>query len=167
NVIQVQRILRMNMATEHAIATVDTTILDNSLAVYFFRTGVNTNLHEFRFSSGILRRSDEGLCARRHGQIGRRRGLPRFAHFSRFVVKRIKNVALDTFGPTRQFEDLFRRADVNVEVDERATAYAAGLKHVDVFERAIIKQSEIFVVPKRARDLSGRARKIFFAPALT
>src|SRR5262245_17080808 len=156
----------MNVAAEHAIAAVDATVLDDSLPVYFFRTGVNTNLHEFRFSSGVLRCSDEGLCARRHGQIGRGCKLPRFEHVSSFVVKRIENVALDTFGPTRQFEDLFWRADVNVEVNQRSTAYAAGLKHIDVLERAIIKQAEIFVVPKRARDLSGRARKIFFAPAL-
>jgi hypothetical protein len=55
---------------------------------------------------------------------------------------------------------------MDIEINQGAATYAARLEHVDIFERAIIKQSEIFVVPERASDLAGGARKIFLAPAL-
>ena len=51
-------------------------------------------------------------------QEGFRPVIDGFEDVVRLVVKRIQNVALDPFGPTRVFEDLFRGANVNVEIDE-------------------------------------------------
>ncbi len=89
-----------------------------------------------------------------------------FQHVARSIVERIENVALDAFGPTRIFKNFFRSAKVNIEVNQRAAADATRLNHINLFERAIIQQPEVFVVPERARNLSRSARKIFLAPAL-
>src|SRR5205085_7274614 len=89
-----------------------------------------------------------------------------FQHVASLVVERIEDVALDALGPTRILENFPGRANVNIEVDERAAADAARLQHVDVFESAIVEQAEIFVIPERARNLARGARKIFFAPTL-
>ena len=166
NVIEIERVLRMNVTAQHAIPTVNTAFLNDALAVNFFRSGVDANLHQFRFAAGILSGGDERLRPRRHVEVRRRRQRPSFEHVARLVVERIEDVALNTSGPARIFEDLFWGANVNVEIDERAATDTACLNDVDVFEGAIIKQPQIAVVPERARYLSRRARKIFLAPTL-
>ena len=45
NVIEIECVLRVYMATQHAIATVNAAVLYDALAIYFFRPGVNANLH--------------------------------------------------------------------------------------------------------------------------
>src|SRR2546423_936839 len=166
NVVEIEGVLCMNVTAEHAIATVNTTLLNDTLAINFFGPGVDANLHQLRFAAGVLRGGNERLGARRHVEVRRRRQRPGFEHVARLAVERIEDVAGATAGPARICEDLFWGANVNVEIDERAATDTACLNDVDVFEGAIIKQPQIAVVPKRARYLTGRARKIFLAPTL-
>src|SRR5438132_11288364 len=138
----------MNVTAEHAVPAINTTLLNDALAVNLFGPGVDANLHQLRFAAGVLRGSDERLGARRHVQVLRRCQRTSFEHVARLVVEGIENVTLDASGPTRIFKDLFWGANVNVKIDERAATDTAGLDDIDVFEGAIIKQTEIFVIPK-------------------
>src|SRR5205807_2838301 len=89
DVIQIERVLCVNVTAQHAVAAVNATVLHDALAIHFIWTRVNADLHQFGFASGILRRGDERFCAGRHVAIGGRRQLTRFQHVTSLVVERI------------------------------------------------------------------------------
>jgi hypothetical protein len=170
-VIEVERVLGVGGAAEHAVARVVARLLvHRSVGVPAPRSAVYGDGHELGGAGarGARARVEEGCRPGGKRPPGRRFEGGGVEHLVRKAVIRPERLEVDGGRPADVLEDGRRRAQVDVEVVERAAAHAASLDHVHAREDAVVKESEVaaFRIPERVTgDLARRAREVDVAPA--